>query len=353
MSTLVRLNAQNHNVALGLCAAMLLGCAKESITPGASSKHGPRLRIVQFIEAAQEHREGGSAKNGETFSTDSAVWYVEAALNYAYAQVGRGCLDLTLDSAGVSLPGGEDGIQAAAVYEAYNALAALIAPLTTEEQHVALVDVLEPLPGASSLLVVSTIGSGYEKGAPNSSYTAQQDFLWGSMAVQPNTVCVCGQNPNSTAFCAEKTIQQRINAANLHPIGPDEYITDVETWNVNRHASSLSLRRYQYSAPEMQGPAPLGDGYRDTKTFYWRTNSILPPGGSTCVQDTEMSFWTGNASTGTWSAVTFIQGLHCPTKLFLGCVITPHSWAPLGTPGVSHRIHECAFTFGRIFGSDS
>jgi len=272
---------------------------------------------------------------------------MESSLNYTLGNIGKAYNMSTVDSITVPLTLGATSTSNVVVYAAFENLVALLAPLNTEEQHIAVVDVIEPNQGAQEVIVRYELASGYQKGAPNSTYSTNNDHTWGKLGdVQPHSTCRCGANTVTPEFCANRIIQQRINAANFYSLSPVQYVTNVETWTVGWEPTDLSVKLYNFRAAPMQGPSPVGDGYRDSKTFSWRSNSTLPLGGGLCVQNTEMTYWTGNATQGTWSAITTIRGLHCPSKLFLSCNLASYQ---VGFPGPPDWfMHYCQFTYGQI-----
>ena len=334
---------------VGLATTTMLfpGCSKEespSIRAKTDHSYDPSARVNSFIERA---RSSTYQKSAEHFSADSAVWYVEAALNYSLADIRFNYADKFVDSITVQLSMGPGGAAAADVYAGFAHLFEQLSALNDNEYQLIVVDVLEHGHENGTLTAVYQLGLGAPKGAPNATYTVHNDYTWGKIGdIQPHLLCRCGTNTNIPEYCANKIIQQRINAANYYALLPGQYVTDVETWTVNWTPTHLPSKTYNVWAPPLQGPAPLGDGYRDSKTFSWRSNSTLPAGGGTCVQDTEMSFWTGNATQGTWSAITTIQGLHCPTKLFLSSNLMSHVYGVSGQP--DWYMHTCQFTYGRI-----
>jgi len=317
----------------------------------APQRYDPTDRILDFLQKVQSAH-AGVAKTGEGFSSDSAIWYMESSLNYTLGNIGKAYNMSTVDSITVPLTLGATSTSNAVVYAAFENLVALLAPLTTEEQHIAVVDVVEPLPGACAILVAVTIGSDYSKGAPNTAYSATSFHFWGGF-FSPSTQCGCAPPPTvqGSVPCAHKIIEQRINAANFYALSPNEYVTDVETWYANQF-ENLSVRAFAMFRSNMLGPAPLGDGYRDSKLFSWKYGLTQ---GSACLSPSEMAFWTGNATSGSWSAITTIKNKYCPTKLFLGC--TFNAWntdastfspPPPSVPTGSITWHQPSFRFGRI-----
>jgi hypothetical protein len=329
-----------------LSAAFLGACTKEvEPTAPAPAQDLIGARIKAFVHNASNARQG-TPKDGEAYSMADAVWYLEAGLNYATGDFRKAYNDLAEGSITVPLAftGGQSS--ASSVYAAFNAALDAIAPLTTDDQHVVLVDVVEPEEGATALIVQYQIGSGYEKvnNPPNTTYTTSH--WWGNSLGQSNP-CDCTGNLDPNRRCANKEIEWRMNAANLYALQPGEFLTDVETWTVRDQTTNTAQKKYSYLDPLMAGPAPLGDGHRDTKTFYARSNST--PTEPNCLPSASMAFWTGNTTTGTWSAVMAIRNLHCPTKRFLSSTSEAHSWSSTGgNPPTVHRLHRWSFTYGII-----
>ncbi|MFN3875188.1 MAG: hypothetical protein ACK4L7_04670, partial [Flavobacteriales bacterium] len=197
------------------------------------------VRIKAFIRSAAEARQG-TPKDGDAFSVADAVWDIEAGLNYAAGDFRKAYNDLAEGSLTVPLPVANGQSAAASVYAAFNTALDALAPLTTEEQHVVLVDVMEPEPGSNALLVNYQIGSGYEKvnNPPNTTYTVSH--WWGNPAGQSSTPCDCTGNLDPKRRCANKEIEWRMNAANFYALQPGEFLTDVETWTVRENATNTN-----------------------------------------------------------------------------------------------------------------
>lgn len=328
-------------------SAAFLGACKKEVEPTAPSPARTNVgaRIQAFVHSATEARQG-APKDVAGFSVIDAVWNIEAGLNYAAGDISKAYNDLAEGSLSVPLSMADGQYTANSVYAAFNAAMDALAPLTTEEQHVILVDMVEPEEEATGLTVQYQIGSGYAKvnNPPNTTYTVSH--WWGNSLGQ-NNPCDCTGSTDPNRRCANKEIEWRMNAANLYALQPGEYLTDVEIWTVRDQTTNIAQKKYSYLAPLLAGPAPLGDGYRDTKTFYNRTNSS--PTEPACLPPVSMQFWTGNASTGTWSAVLAIRNLHCPTKRFLSSSSEAYAWyTGSGSAEVQHRLHRWSFTYGII-----
>lgn len=326
------------------------GCnkAQDELFPATGSLQDlrNRERVISFINGAKASTQG-IMKDGSNVSLLDAIWDVEAALNFTVGDLNTPYSDTSLDSLSFALDPDASSMTLTSVYSMYNAALAILEPLRTGEQHILLVDVTEPTTEANELKVFYQVASGYDKGAPNSNYGVNSDHLWGSAPY--NVQCQCGTNTNTFARCANKEIEYRINIANTIPIGPFEFVSDVEVWHMNRSGTNIPLRRYDIEDPIMAGPLPLGDGYRDTKTFLWKNWSLL---GGLCLQEGEMAYFTGSATQGTWSAITTIKALHCPTKHFLSCIIEPATTSPLFPVNSVDYWHRLRFTYGRINGGN-
>jgi hypothetical protein len=69
-------------VAIFAVSSALQSCRKDD-HPVASSSSGfnPKAMILGFLQDVQDRRAAGY-KSNEVFTTDSAIWYVEAGLNF-------------------------------------------------------------------------------------------------------------------------------------------------------------------------------------------------------------------------------------------------------------------------------
>jgi hypothetical protein len=334
--------------AIGIAALSILfhfGCSKDP-SPIPLSSNGVMEnvtpRVDNFIASADSRLQ---AKNAGELTLDSATWYIEAALNRSSTQGWKEYRDLVTDTFRLSLAISNGTVNFSEALEAYNSLSDAIAPLTTEEQHVKIIDVVPTVNGSSlDLLTLATVVSGYDKGAPSTVYGTNDDYYYFAFGISSS--CPCGTNPNSTSYCANKVIEQRINSANFHPISPGEYWYGVETWYVSTGTTSIPDKLYSWNGTHMADPNANNDGYRDTRLFSWRQGASQ---GGYCVQNTEMGFWTGNATSGTWSAIQFIKSTHCPTKLFSSCnIIGSGTTVVINNVSYVYAIHAGAFNYGYI-----
>lgn len=294
---------------------LLTGCSKEpNATPTSPELYNPTSRIVAFLERVEESR-SNQDKTNHVLTADSAIWYLEAALNFSFGDVAKPCNEHRSDSLVIPISLSNTTVPGSTVYSAFDELAVLIVQINTEEQHVSVVDVVEPLAGAQELLVYLTIGSGYDKGAPINNYDSKSYFYF--LGAAASTACHCQPPPQvpQVVFCANKQIEQRINAANTIGLGGTQFVTDVETWKVWTF-TDIPGRKIMPLELELTGPLPYQGGYHASKSFTWRQGAT--PGG-TCLDPSEMTYWTGNSSQGTWGAITSIRAARCPTKTFLSC----------------------------------
>jgi hypothetical protein len=316
------------------------GCSKETtVTPTASVRVDVTPRVQHFVAEATGAQ--AQTKSDGFFSADSAIWYIEAGLNYSAAQAWRDHTDLAADSIVLALDLSSGSVSEAAVYAAYNTLMGQLAGVTTTEQHLYLVDLSQ---SGQAVSVYFQIASGYDKynNAPNASYPAGYIAWWSN--VESAVVC-------NTTNRAHSVIQQRINAANIIALQVGQFFHSVETWQVANLATNLSSRNYWWRDPFMASTTPNNNGYRESLLFSLRDGVTL--GGGRCLNNGEMSYWTGNATTnGTWRGITKIRTTHCPTKLFSSCVLVGGIQTLLNEPGSPiYRYHGGQFTFGLIGGN--
>lgn len=289
-------------------------------------------------------------RDGGSISLDSLVWYVEAATNFQHGQAWLPYEALLSDTLTLHVPVLDDAVAASDAYDAFNQLSTALEGVNTEEQHLILVDVeLDGLNGqGANLRVVRRVGSGYPKGAPNTTYSSTDDYRYFYPGSSQVGTCPCGDNPASFSYCANGIIQQRINQANLYPLAPGEYWWGLETWVVGSLETHFPTKQYSVVDPAMVVSSnPCTDAHV-TRLFSYRDVNNL--GSNYCLNQDEMAYWTGNASTGTWSAVTYIKSTHCPSKLFSHCVISggAYSSPPMPSCGTTWLVHVGQFTYGYI-----
>jgi len=328
------------------CVTMLSSCSKEPTGPlGAisSAKQDVTPRVKLFVASATEP---GRSKSNGVLGADSAIWYIEAGLNYSAAQAWRPYTELTSDSLTVTLELGSGSALEDVVFDAYNTIAAHLDQVNTAEQHILIVDVVEPELASSDLLVRYQIASGYEKYnvPPNDVYPSGY-IAWRSTGYTPT--CAVTVSPR-----ANTTIQQRINTANYFPVAPGQFWHSVESWTVTNYETSIPAKNYWWRDPFMASTTPINGGYRESLLFSWKPGATT---GSLCLNHTEMGYWTGNATTrGTWRGITKIRTAHCPTKIFSSCVIVGGGQVIANEPGSPfYWYHGGQFTFGLLSSGSS
>jgi hypothetical protein len=92
---------KNTFITLILIAIFFTGCKKENTTgqPETQKVSGIEQRILNFEQQLQSGQ-----KDGTAYAIDSAVWYVEALLNYNLGSEGVECSGITVDTAQANLP---------------------------------------------------------------------------------------------------------------------------------------------------------------------------------------------------------------------------------------------------------
>ncbi|MBX2980899.1 MAG: hypothetical protein KF905_16550 [Flavobacteriales bacterium] len=265
-------------------------------------------------------------------SVDSAIWYLEAALNYAQAQAWLEHSTLEVDSITYVLDLSGNAVSTSSVYAAYNEFVADLATYTTDDQHIHLVDLLE---SNGQLLGLVQVASGYAKNnPPNINYPANYLAWWCN--VDNPVLC-------NTSNLADHVIRQRINSANQYALQPGQFFHSIETWLVSVDPTSIPAKTYWWRDPFMASPTPNNNGYRESLLYSWRDGAPL---GGKCLNAVEMRYWTGNATTnGTWRAITKIRLQHCPNKLFTGCNMAGGAQT---IPEGLYWIHVGTFTYALL-----
>lgn len=288
--------------------------------------------VTPLVRAFVDRAQGVAAPKADAvLSADSVEWYVEAALNYGVAKAWLEFNDVVADSAVVSVPLHAGAVPAAAAYEAFNTLYGLLATVEEEGvQHLAIVDVAAKEVGNELRLDVRyLVGSGYEKSV-NANYPPGMALRWWQMAGG----CACGTEPST--FCADKKIQQRVQQAIQVAMGPNDYWTNVETWNVGLFWPD-DVSNKMYSLEFFPNPNNTSGHSNQDHLIYF----CAPVTGncSSCLDHTDLAFHTQGA----YDILMWIWANHCslktPFALTLDGDLLPYT-------GGSEYMHHCTFTYG-------
>ncbi|MDX9750120.1 MAG: hypothetical protein RBT71_03465 [Flavobacteriales bacterium] len=313
-----------------MASGVLTSCQKEGA--GVSVPEGADMapaNVTPLVRAFVDRAQGVAAPKADAvLSADSVEWYVEAALNYGVAKAWLEFNDVVADSAVVSVPLHAGAVPAAAAYEAFNTLYGLLATVEEEGvQHLAIVDVAAKEAGNELRLDVRyLVGSGYEKSV-NANYPPGMALRWWQMAGG----CACGTEPST--FCADKKIQQRVQQAIQVAMGPNDYWTNVETWDVGV-LWPTSVPNKTYSGEFFFNPNNTSGKSNQNYWIYlcWDYDC------DSCLEHDDLSFHTQ----GTYDAMMWIRNNHCSTKTPYGVVVD----GDMGLGLDPMYFHQCAFTYG-------
>jgi len=213
---------------MAVCAAALLtglpSCNKEAhepLAPAAMAKADITPRVKAFVERA---RQGGTSAGRGLAARDSAVWYLEAGVNYSTAQAWKTQGDVQADTVVLPFNFSGNSISEGDLAGAYMALEHAAMAYNTPGRHLHVVDVVETPEqlATGQLMAICVWAEDGQRGAPNTSYPGNYLCSWyAPFQSHPCTTC-----------SANQVIRGRINAANVVPLQPGEYLYDVETWRV-------------------------------------------------------------------------------------------------------------------------
>ncbi|MCC6839666.1 MAG: hypothetical protein IT230_05855 [Flavobacteriales bacterium] len=270
----------------------------------------------------------GTAKSMETLSVDSAVWYVEAGLNYSLAKAWIEHNDEAVDSLTVMVPSSDGMVTDAATSDAFNALYAQLAGVEQAGvKHLALVDVVAKATGDELEFTTRyTMGSGYEK-VLDTNYPSWISLNWWTGSGN----CNCSVGPSSV--CADKKIQARVRSAIMVPMQPGEYFTNVEPWNVNWGGETSVPDKY-VDAFSFHNPQNVpGHSNQDFPIYLCGGGDCSP-----CMDASDLTFHTQ----GTYDVMMFIRTNHCPTKQAI--TLTVDGDLILSEEGT--LFHFCEYAYG-------
>lgn len=309
----------------------MVACKKE--TPGplmdelrTADDHNYSPRVRAFVAGANGT---GDREGTGTMLADSAEWYVEAALNFSYTDLGIEYDDAVVDSVyyTLQLDGGMATEEDA--YSAYHTLGQHIAAANVNgESHVVIVDVTSENTGDALVLTAAyVVGSGYTKN-PNTSYGSNDYWMWWNGGVY-GSECKCSSNPNSSPLCADKRIQSRINTHLINQ-GQNVYMVSVETWTVDTYTDVNNKYLSYDEFPNVGSP------------YGYETFACSGGGCQTCLTPAHMTSFTQ----GTWDVMGMIRSQYCPTKTAQNCTVNGSMTTCTGCP--TFYFHRIQYRYGII-----
>ncbi|MCO6481804.1 MAG: hypothetical protein J5I62_03315 [Flavobacteriales bacterium] len=313
----------------------LSSCQKEEIANSQASP-APEVnvtpRVISFINLAER---GSGSREGESLTVDSAVWYIEAALNLSYTNIAQKYTDQTEDSIIVTIPVVDGHVLVGEAGDMFLTLGQQINVANVEgTSHVSIVDVVPSVEGNSlRLSTVYLICSGYDRGTPNTNYGPNDHWWWMNIESDPQ-YCNCQDNTIWGA-CADRQIRNRVNYAING--GYYQYYTDVETWEVDHWGYDDPSNRVLglLSHPSPVGPDnPInGDGIRDFPVY------IGDPSNS-CLGPVDMSFYTQ----GVWNLMQYVPANYLPNKVAASCKVQ----GDMSLGGHQVRLHWVTYRYGKL-----
>lgn len=323
---------------------LFFACRKTEVDPtttGSSGAVDPRVLIKEFLSEVG-HEVWAEDRSVEDISVDSAVWYVEAALNWSLTASERQFNDVVPDTLymNVAMDGGL--VSAASLQSAYAPLHTTVMGYTTDDQHVSLVDVEAESVGVTEVVlrVVSFVCSGYERdNAPSATYASNDWRKFGLGGSGTTPACVCGSQPAQAVRCMDKEIEYRINAAN--PLGSGYAFINVVTWTITTSQTNLATRNYKYDDLFLANPNDPGNDECDESLTCWWHNGFGFCVDAICASPARQSYWT----TSTWTASTKIRQQHCYSKHFKVCTMGSTLVVVMGDLE-PYYIHTASFSYG-------
>ena len=327
-----------------MVAILFFACTKtvvEQTTGTPQVTADPKALIEEFLSEVG-HEVWAEDRSVEDISVDSAVWYVEAALNWSLTASERQFNDVIPDTLYINVAMDGGLVSAASLQSEYGSLHTAVMGYTTDDQHVSLVDVEAESVGATEVVlrVVSFVCSGYERdNAPSATYASNDWRKFGLGGPGPTPACVCGSQPAQAVRCMDKEIEYRINAAN--PLGSGYAFINVVTWTITPSPTNLATRNYKYNDPFLANPNDPGNDECDESLTCWWHNAFGFCVDAICASPARQSYWT----TSTWAASTKIRQQHCYSKHFKIC--TMGSTQPYIIGDLEpYNIHTASFSYG-------
>ncbi len=270
----------------------ITACKKENTgemnTPPMNNSQKTEALILAFKDKLDNH-----LKDGTTYAADSAVWYVEALLNYSYGYAtALGCTFET-DSVGTTVnSNGSNGYTLAQLNDVYEYLEEEATDNLPDDHYIFCIDVALVVTGNQTTF--SGV-SGYAKPLPEFKSTDDDDpgyWYWGY------SLGMCGPDLGSNiGMDATDIIEGMVNATAEY-----DYFTNIE----NTTASPSS---YPYTS------FPFHDDYLGESRLFYNRN----PNGPTddfCLSPSHLGFYGGNNG-----ALYIVRDLEPANKDFAYCTV--------------------------------
>lgn len=230
------------------------------------------MKIQAFLSSLKS-----SLKGGSTYTTEEALWYAEATLNFSYAIYDSDFVYLSRDTNSFSIDLNENGtVNQSELADAYEAMVDSLEShynrIQTSTKHVMLCDVkdVSNSVGSLDLMVVSVIACDYN---PNLYPQFVEDDHWYSGAL-------AGRCDNYYPPYIGRDATTELEYHLLHPlISPVQYVRVYYEPIVT--VEDIDPENYPYT------PAPRG-----TRGYWYGSNN--PGDGVQCLEPDELNFYISN-----------------------------------------------------------
>lgn len=275
---------------LGVIAVMLSSCKKDKpsqITESPQTNYTAEdIRIQNLILNFQNKIKNNTFKNGETVSVDSAIWFLEAMMNFNYSTPDSSFVNLTVDTTfEFDLPVNNDLVDFSNLTDAAFAmeshLVEYLNSITNSIKFLIVVDVVikpnELKSGLKTISITASYGTDYiNNTACYPPFDDDDYWLWGHSWANAGGYCDGpnqGQNLDSDA--AEE-IEYKINNPRCYQQNDGRtIICGVTTRNIDA---------WDYPNPD----DVVTDNYRDCLMFY-NYDEYYPV--DICLSPAEMDFY--------------------------------------------------------------
>ena len=283
------------NILITICVIsifVITACKKEDVgnvknTQQTDSKKTEAL-ILNFKDKLENN-----LKDGTTYAADSAVWYVEALLNYSYGYAtALGCTFET-DFVGTSVnTSGSNGYSLAQLYDVYEYLEKQATENIPADHYIFCIDVSLEVNGSQSTFYgVSAYAKqflpSYKSATDTSGY-----WFWG------DGLGMCG--PDSGLYVG--TDATDIIEASVNATAEYDYFTNLEGYGVNY---------LDYPDPNFPFTDPYLLPYR-CFIYYDSTG----PNMDFCLSPSHMSYYSGNSG-----ALYMVRDLKPTNREFAWCIV--------------------------------
>jgi hypothetical protein len=244
-------------------------CKKDSIN---TEKVNESTRNVEKLILDFKAKLDATLKDGTTYAADSAVWYVEALLNYEMANNAHNFAELKFYRDSILLNGANGEFAIEELNAAYSYFNSMITGILEQSEdpslHIDFVNISLKETGLKTFTnaLEITVCTGISTPINYALFDEDEDWYWG------NNLGACGDNQSPAATDAADELEYKFNRP--LSVGPSGYFTSIE---------SIEVDGLPYDDENNPGP------WCNAMIFYYE--APYEPPDDPCLESEELNYY--------------------------------------------------------------